>query len=235
MYDYNQNTYYSGLENRAMNNQHFNAAGSNFYGADNMMQQRVAAMVSQPFSIQMSNTSTNQQTSVLWDAANSIASGSGGNYGNNAAITISVVDGQYSYAQMLWLTTYMSIQIARVEVEGSTTSTVVNNPVTFTTFSQFGEQRVISKLPGLNKFQQLNSVVTVDYVFPLDPLTKVTQILPASAVIIYRFYPAALINGQHALNGNQPTQVFANPRNQGVPQLYPEYGMPENQALLLGH
>lgn len=235
MYDQSKN-YYNNLQQNAMNNQHFNAYGeSNFYGADAGAQTRLNAMISQPFSLQFANGSTNSQTAVIWDAANSILAGSSGNFGNNANLTISVVDGFYSYAQMLFMIASMSIQMARIDIEGATSSTVVNNPVSITTFDQFGNQQSQRRLPGLNKFQQITNVVTVDYVFPLDQLTKVTQTVPASSTIIYRFYPSALINAQHALNGNQPTQVFSNPRNQGVVQLPVNYGTPDQSALLLGH
>jgi hypothetical protein len=234
------NDFYSQRENAAMNSPYFNAEGDGWYGADFYnaggapapMQAVVPQSV--PFSIQFANGSTNALTATIWDAANSIASGSSGNYQNNASLTITVVDGQYSYAQLLYYVLNNPMRIARIDIEAQSTSTNVNSAVTITEYDQFGKQGVYTKLPGLNKFQQLSNVVTVDYGFTLNAFTKVTQTIAASATVVFRFYPNAIINPSQAVTGQQPTMMFGAPKTQGVEYLSGVHQVPAYRPLQIG-
>lgn len=223
-----------------MNNRHFNAEG-NFYGAEfygaGGGEMTAPLQNSLPFAIQFQNTSTStNRTATIWDAANSIASGSSGNYGNNVDLVITIVDGQWSYAQLLQMITSNPVRVARVDIEGSTTSTVANNACTITEYVMPGGQKVTNTYsPPINKFQQQNQSRTLDVPFTLNALTLFSQQVNANSTLIYRFYPNAVINPSRAAAGMQPTVLFGSPQTQGLQVIGSTNSHPANSALYLGH
>jgi hypothetical protein len=234
------NEYFPSQGNQAMNNRHFNAEGNfygaEFYGADG--DQRMAAPIqnSLPFTIQFQNTSTStNRTATIWDAANSIASGSSGNYGNSVDLVITVLDGQWSYAQLLQMIIATPVRIARVDIEGSTTSTVANNACTITEYVMPGGQKITNSYsPAINKFQQQNQSRTLDVPFTLNAMALFSQTVNASSTLIYRFYPNAVINPSRAAAGMQPTVLFGSPKTQGLEVIGNYNTPPSHSALMLG-
>lgn len=239
-----ENDYFSSRGDNAMNNRHFNAQGDgNFYGAEfygaggGEAPMQAPAMPSIPFSIQVQNTSTStNRTATLWDAANSIASGSSGNYGNNVDLVITIVDGQWSYAQLLQMIIATPVRVARVDIQGSTTSTVATNAVTINEYMMPGGNKISNTYsPAINKFQYQSQVVSVDVPFTLNALTLFSQTINSNSTLTYRFYPNAVINPSLAAQGSQPTVLFGRPNTQGLQILSgPMNSTPAHTALNIG-
>jgi hypothetical protein len=148
------------------------------------------------YCIQANNKSEKRLTVKLWDSANSVAAGKEGNYGNDAEIELSTFDCQYSYGQLLHLTFARTVKIFKIIIEGSTISTVANNPITIHTYSRYGGAKTSSCwIPSIDKYQQQNNVREMaskrNSSFPefeLNALTLFSQQVNGSQCIFYRFY-----------------------------------------------
>lgn len=229
--------YFENLEDGAMNNRAYNAEGRSFYNADSndnywnwngdgyysadagqpvMVQ---GADASQPYIIQVANSTTNNVTAVVFDAnVNLLPTAT--NYGNSAAVTITMQNGNLTYGQFLGQLREKPFRISQIYQFSSNTSQPFQ-ALSFTTFDTFGASTNYSRAPILNPFQNQSGASILDYPFTVDGNTKLSFTLLASATTTFQFYPNKVYNISHGLAGRNVNMMLGNPKIAGVPYLAP--------------
>ncbi len=232
MYD---NTYFGNREESAMQNRHYNGDGSqpndNFYNgngyypADAMNQQvqqnmQQGADAAKPYVILVANSTTNNVTATILDANNQLLP-TATNFGNTAAVTITMQNGNLNYGQ--WLGQYREkpFRVAQTFQTSANTSQPFQS-LNFTTFDTFGASTTYARVPILNLFQNQNGGSCLDYPFTVDGNTKITFTLLASASVTIQFFPNKVYNISHGLSGRNVNMQMGNPRINGVPYLAPQ-------------
>lgn len=223
MYNYFQNK-----ENEAMGNRFYNASNDDFYNGDGyysamgdesqrMMMQ--GAEISQPYIISVANsTSSNVSASVFNSNVNLLPTAN--NFGNAAAITITMQNGNLTYGQFLGQIREKPFRISQI-YQVSTTTAQVTQALAFTTFDTFGASTNYSRAPIINPFQNQSGTSVLDYPFTVDGNTLLTFTLLASATVTFQFFPNKLYNISHGLAGRPVNVMLGNPKIAGVPYLAP--------------
>jgi hypothetical protein len=189
-------------------------------------------MQSQPISILVRNNSrTHDHEVTIFDAARALQKGEGGNWGNSRDLELVVVDGTMDYGQTLYYTVGNAYRIARVDIQGSTTSTNVCTKLRINNIDYCGKQMIIENCPSLNKFQQLPNVVSFDYGWNLDLLAKFQHVVPAGSAIVYRFYPNVAFHPTLQLENNVATEKYSDPRTHGVEYKEPVFNPAKSAAV----
>lgn len=231
------NSYFQNRENEMMNNRSYNADGNryfnvygnnndNFYQGDgyyaadaNSGMMQMGADQSQPYIIQVANSTTNNVTAVVFDAnVNLLPTAT--NYGNSAAVTITMQNGNLTYGQFLGQLREKPFRISQIYQFSSNTSQPFQ-ALSFTTFDTFGASTNYSRAPILNPFQNQSGASILDYPFTVDGNTKLSFTLLASATTTFQFYPNKVYNISHGLAGRPVNMMLGNPKIAGVPYLAP--------------
>lgn len=223
--------YFSDRENDAMNNRFYNASNDEFYNGDGYYNAMgmpavqglpvvdMGADVSQPYIIQVANSTTNNVTATLFDANISLL-GTTNNFGNSAAVTITMQNGNLTYGQFLGQLREKPFRINQI-YQVSTTNAQVTQALSFTTFDTFGASTNYSRAPILNPFQNQSGTSVLDYPFTVDGNTKLTFTLLGSATVTFQFFPNKVYNISHGLAGRPVNIMLGNPKIAGVPYLAP--------------
>lgn len=227
--------YFSDRENEMMNNRSYNAVGAHYYNASNdnfyqgdgyynadaaMQMVDMGAPASQPYIIQVSNSTTNNVSGVVLFDANNALLPTSNNYGNSAAVTVTMQNGNLTYGQFLGQLREKPFRISQI-YQVSTTNAQVTQALSFTTFDDFGASTNYSRAPILNPFQNQSGTSILDYSFTVDGNTKMTFTLLASATVTFQFFPNKVYNISAGLSGRPVNVMLGNPRISGVPYLAP--------------
>lgn len=231
------NNYFQNRENESMNNRsynadgnrYFNAYGNNndsfyqgdgYYQADAQSQMMsMGADQSQPYIIQVANSTTSNVTATLFDSNINLLP-TANNFGNGAAVTITMQNGNLTYGQFLGQVREKPWRAAQV-YQTSTTNAQVTQSLSFTTFNEFGASTNYGRAPILNPFQNQSGTSVLDYSFTIDGNTKITFTLLGSATVTFQFFPNKIYNVSAGLGGRPVNVMMGNPRIQGVPYLAP--------------
>ena len=138
MYNYFQNK-----ENEAMGNRFYNASNDDFYNGDGyysaigdgqaMMQ---GAEISQPYIISVANSTSSNVTANIFNSNQNLLPTST-NFGNAAAVTITMQNGNLTYGMFLGQIREKPFRISQI-YQVSTTTAQVTQALAFTTFDTFG-------------------------------------------------------------------------------------------------
>ena len=220
------NTFFSNRENEAMNNRFYNASNDNFYNGDGyynadagMMTLDMGAEASQPYIIQVANSTTSSTTVTLFNSNLNLLP-TANNFGNAAAVTVTMQNGNLTYGQFLGQLREKPFRISQV-YQVSTTNAQVTQALSFTTFDTFGASTNYSRAPIINPFQNQTGTSVLDYPFTVDGNTALSFVLLGSATVVFQFFPNKVYNISHGLAGRPVNVMLGNPRIAGVPYLAP--------------
>jgi len=220
------NTYFSNRENEAMNNRFYNASNDNFYNGDGyynadagLMMMDMGAEASQPYIIQVANSTTSSTTVTLFNSNVNLLPTSN-NFGNAAAVTVTMQNGNLTYGQFLGQLREKPFRISQV-YQVSTTNAQVTQALSFTTFDTFGASTNYSRAPIINPFQNQTGTSVLDYPFTVDGNTALSFTLLGSATVTFQFFPNKVYNISHGLAGRPVNVMLGNPKISGVPYLAP--------------
>jgi len=217
--------FFSNRESEAMNNRYYNASNDNFYNGDGYYSAdgasvSMGAESSQPYIIQVSNSTTNNVTGVTLFNSNVSLLPTTTNYGNVAAVTVSLQNGNLTYGQFLGQIREKPFRISQI-YQVSTTNAQVTQALAFTTFDTFGASTNYSRAPIINPFQNQTGTSVLDYPFTVDGNTAFSFTLLASATVTFQFFPNKIYNISHGLAGRPVNVMLGNPKIAGVPYLAP--------------
>lgn len=235
------NEYFSNREESAMGNNHFNASNDNYYqgdgnyyGADAGCGANTGAPEpSQPYILSIANSTTSAVTAAVMFDANIATLPTTTNFGNGAAITITMQNGALTYGQFLNQIKAKPFRVAQIMLV-STTAAQVLNAITFLTFDTFGASTTFSKTPFLNPFQNQSGSTYVDYPFTVDGNTKLTINIAASATLTAYFFPNKVYDFSRGLVGRNPSMPQGSPNAIGLKVIQPQMGGVANPMVQIG-
>lgn len=181
------------------------------------------ALASLPFVINISNSTTDDVSSVVFLDANLAGNSTAPAFGNNAAITITM-DGAITYAEMLQDIKSSPFKVGEMHIQSANAS----QPFKTLTLSQRelnGHTSTIPINPRLDPMQNQSGVSIVRTKFAVNAFTKISTTILASASVTFSLYPMEQIDVARSLSGQSVSKGYARPN---LSQLQ----MPSNRGLI---
>jgi hypothetical protein len=145
------------------------------------------AKASLPFIINIANSTTDDVASVVFLGANSNLFGAT-NFGNVAAITITMDNGDVTYTEFLESIKSEPFKVGLMYLQSANTSQPFKQLV-ISYREPNGREVTLPVTPALDPMQQQGGVTIVRHKFPVNAFTKITTTILASATLTVRLYP----------------------------------------------
>jgi hypothetical protein len=162
-----------------------------------------------PFIVNIANSTTDDVASVSILGANSNLFGAT-NFGNVAAITITMDNGDVSYTEFLESIKSEPFKVGLMYLQ----SADANQPfkqITIEYREPNGRKVTLPVTPALDPMQQQSSVTIVNHKFPVNAFTKLSTTILASATLTLRLYPMEQIDVARGLVGRNVAKDYNRP------------------------
>ena len=177
------------------------------------------APTSQPYIIQISNSSatvvTNFDVLGAYTYINNAGFDANGNLtltGTGYSITITSFISNVNYREFLYQSMNSPFGVGLTYIEAVTPSNQVSSTLTLNTRDANGNQALKTLVPTIDPYQQQNNIIAMKQNYRIDGFTKITvSTVQASAVFRLHFYPADNINIARGLAGKSPSRQFGSP------------------------
>lgn len=176
--------------------------------ADGGAGQDIAASL--PFVINISNSTTVDQSSVVFLNANKAGNASAPAFGNNAAISITLDNGDVTYAEFLQDIKSSPFKVGMIYLQSSNTAQPFKS-LTITHRESNGRIIQTPVSPRLDPMQQQSGVTVVKYQFPVNAFTAISTTILASATLTASLYPAEQIDVARSLTGQSVAKAYSRP------------------------
>tara|TARA_Y100000114_G_scaffold156344_1_gene183214 strand:- start:2005 stop:2718 length:714 start_codon:yes stop_codon:yes gene_type:complete len=153
-----------------------------------------------PFVINIANSSTAAVTGVKIMGANASLSATGSNFGNVAAITITMDNGTVTYGQFLQSIISEPFRVGLMYLQ-STTANQPFNQITISYTEPNGRVVTTPVTPALDPMQQQSGVTVVRQMFPVNANTELQTTILAEATLTLRLYPSEQLDISRTLSG----------------------------------
>lgn len=170
-----------------------------------------------PFTFVIANSTTNDVSSVVLLGANANSVGAT-NFGNVAAITITMQTGAVTYQQFLESIKSNPFKVGLMHLS-STNTTQPYQAWTFTQAYPNGRSQTLPLQPVEDPNQNQAGVTIVKYQFSVDAFTSMTTTILASATLYVRMYPVQELNVARGLDNRSVEKGYAAPDLYQLPNL----------------
>lgn len=196
-----------------------NFTGQNFFHADGggAMAQQQSAQQSQPYAIQISNSTGNQVNNFPVFGANIYLYG-GGTFATNGSftptnsgVTISGILSNVSYQYLLAQSMTQPFAIGCTQIVALTNNSQVNTPMTVQTTDANNNQVSKSLIWLTNPFQNQSNTLISNTQFSVDPTTILFMTVLPNAVFTLWFFPMQNVDSSNTLANQALTQQYGNP------------------------
>lgn len=181
------------------------------------------ALASLPFVINIANSTTNDVTGVTILGSNGALFGAT-NYGNNAAITITMDNGDVTYTEFLESIKSEPFKVGMMYLQSSNTSQPFKQ-LTITYKETNGRKVTLPISPALDPMQQQSGVTIVRHQFPVNAFTSISTTILASATLTMRLYPSQVLDIARSLSGQSVAKGFSRPN-------LSQFQLPVNRGLV---
>jgi hypothetical protein len=167
------------------------------------------AKASLPFIINVANSTAS-------DVANVVILGSNANlynatnFGNAAAITITMDNGDITYTEFLESIKSEPFKVGMMYLQSSNTDQPFKQ-LTVEYREPNGRKVTLPVTPALDPMQQQAGVTVVEYEFPVNAFTEIQTTILASATLVMRLYPKTQIDISRSLSGQSVDKGFTRP------------------------
>jgi len=166
------------------------------------------AKASLPYILNISNSTTDDVSSVVFLGTNGNLLAS--NFGNPAAITITMDNGTVTYTEFLQSITNQPFKVGLMYLQSANTSQPFRQLV-ITYKEPNGRQVTLPVSPALDPMQQQGGVTIVRHKFPVNAFTSITTTILASATLTVRFYPSEELDIARGLAGKSVGKNYTKP------------------------
>lgn len=168
------------------------------------------AKSSLPFIINVANSTTSDVTGVVILGANANLYNAT-NYGNPAAITITMDNGDITYTEFLESIKSQPFKVGLMYLQSSNTSQPYKQ-ITITFREPNGRKVTLPVTPALDPMQQQATVTVVRHKFPVNAFTELSTTILGSATLTLRLYPMEQLDIARGLEGRSVAKPFTKPR-----------------------
>jgi hypothetical protein len=166
------------------------------------------ALASLPFVINIANSTTVDVASVVILSAN--LGGTAPNFNNDVAITITMDNGDVTYAEFLQDIKSSPFKVGMMYLQSANTSQPFK-ALTITHRESNGRKVTLPVNPALDPMQQQSTVSIVKAQFPVNAYTSITTTILASATLIMRLYPSEQLDIARTLSGQTVSKDYSRP------------------------
>lgn len=167
------------------------------------------AKASLPFIINISNSTTDDVAGVVFLGANSNLFNAT-NFGNPAAITITMDNGNVTYTEFLESIKSQAFKVGLMYLQSENNSQPFKQLV-LSYREPNGREVTLPVTPALDPMQQQGGVTIVRHKFPVNAFTKITTTILASASLSVRLYPSEQLDVSRGLVGRSVGKNFSKP------------------------
>lgn len=162
-----------------------------------------------PFIINVENTTTADVASVNILGSNSNLFGAT-NFGNPAAIQISMDNGTVTYTEFLESIKSEPFKVGLMYLQSANTSQPFKQ-ITIVYREPNGREVTLPVTPALDPMQQQATVTIVRHQFPVNAFTKLQTTILGSATLTLRLYPAEQLDIARGLVGRSVAKDYTRP------------------------
>ena len=184
-----------------------NAVQDSYNYADDEAGQEAKASL--PFIINIANSTTADVSSVVVLGSNSNLFGAT-NFGNAAAITITMENGDVTYTEFLESVKSEPFKVGLMYLQSAN----ANQPfkqLTIEYREPNGRKVTLPVTPALDPMQQQSGVTIVRHKFPVNAFTKLSTTILGSATLTMRLYPMEQLDISRGLIGRSVGKDYAKP------------------------
>jgi hypothetical protein len=167
------------------------------------------AKASLPFIINIANSTTDDVANVVFLGANSNLFNAT-NFGNPAAITITMDNGTVTYTEFLESIKSEPFKVGLMYLQSANTSQPFKQLV-IAYREPNGREVTMPVSPALDPMQQQGGVTIVRHKFPVNAFTKITTTILASATLTVRLYPSEQLDVSRGLSGRPVGKPYSKP------------------------
>jgi hypothetical protein len=167
------------------------------------------AKASLPFIINIANSTTDDVANVVFLGSNSNLFGAT-NFGNAAAITITMDNGNVSYTEFLESIKSEPFKVGLMYLQSANTSQPFKQLI-INYREPNGREVTLPVSPALDPMQQQGGVTIVRHKFPVNAFTKITTTILASATLTVRLYPSEQLDISRGLEGRPVGKPYSRP------------------------
>ena len=167
------------------------------------------AKASLPFIINIANSTESDVSSVVVLGSNSNLYGAT-NFGNAAAITITMDNGDVTYTEFLESIKSEPFKVGLMYLQSAN----ANQPfkqLTIEYREPNGRKVTLPVTPALDPMQQQSGVTIVRHKFPVNAFTKLSTTILASATLTMRLYPMEQLDISRGLIGRSVGKGYSKP------------------------
>lgn len=168
------------------------------------------AKASLPFNINIANSTTNDVSNVVILNANATTAAGVTNFGNVAAITITMDNGSITYGQFLESIKSEPFKVGLIYLQSSNASQPYKS-LTIGYTEANGRTVTLPVSPRVDPMQNQSGVTIVRYQFPINAFTSITTTILASATLSMAIYPSTQLDTARALTGRSVAKDYVKP------------------------
>lgn len=195
---------------RAAANENFNSMnGSDYLNANGGSSAGLGGATSQPYILSIANSTTAAVANVLVGGAYTNLQAT--NFGNDAAITISMGISSLTYGEFLYQSMNKPFVVGATYLSSANASQVLET-LTIAQKDINGNESSKVIVPTIDPYQQQTDKVVIAFNWKFDGFTQVTiaSILGSATLKMY-LYPAENVSTGRALTGGSVVRGFSNP------------------------
>lgn len=162
-----------------------------------------------PYTINIANSTTASVSSVVILGANSNLYNAS-NFGNAAAITITMDNGDVTYTEFLEGIKSEPFKVGMMYLQSSNTSQPFKQ-LTLTHREPNGRVSSLPLTPRLDPYQNQSGVTVVNYNFVVNAFTKITTTILGSATLTMSLYPQQTAELARDLAGRNVVKPYSKP------------------------
>ena len=186
-----------------------NAVQDQYNYADDYVQESAEAKASLPFIVNIANSTAADVANVVVLGSNSNLFGAT-NFGNPAAITITMDNGDVTYTEFLESIKSEPFKVGLMYLQSAN----ANQPfkqLTIEYREPNGRKVTLPVTPALDPMQQQSGVTIVRHKFPVNAFTKISTTILASATLTMRLYPMEQLDISRGLIGRSVGKGYSKP------------------------
>jgi len=167
------------------------------------------AKASLPFIVNIANSTAGDVANVQVLGSNSNLFGAT-NFGNPAAITITMDNGDVTYTEFLESIKSEPFKVGLMYLQSANASQPFKQ-LNIEYREPNGRKVTLPVTPALDPMQQQSGVTIVRHKFPVNAFTKITTTILASATLTMRFYPSEQLDISRGLIGRSVGKGYSKP------------------------
>ncbi len=183
--------------------------GGELYATGQAPAPAAAAPTSQPYIINIANTTGGALTATIYGAYSQLFGQT--NYGNATGINVTSGITNITYGEILGQSMSKPFECGLIYLQSTNTSQITQ-ALTITHKDANGMQMTMPVIPTKDPYQNLDTVLAVRYRFKMDGFASIAVSILAGATLTMQIYPSEIADAGRIITTGSATRTFGSPR-----------------------